>query len=74
MAAETPIARPARSVRSRKDVPISSKNVRADAASLGGAAAGLWCVAMAGCFLAGVALLPVSRDVRWVVVIVAAVS
>ena len=40
----------------------------------GGAAAGLWCVAMAGCFLAGVALLPVRRDVRWVVVIVAALD
>ena len=40
----------------------------------GGAAAGLWCVAMAGCFLAGVALLPVRPDVRWVVVIVAALD
>ena len=40
----------------------------------GGAAAGLWCVAMAACFLAGVALLPVRRDVRWLVVIVAAVD
>ena len=40
----------------------------------GGAAAGLWCVAMAGCFLAGVALLPVRSDVRWVVVIVAALD
>ncbi len=38
----------------------------------GGAAAGLWCLAMAACFLAGVALLPVKRDVRWLVVIVAA--
>ena len=40
--------------------------------ALGGAAAGLWCVAMAGCFLAGMALLPVRRDVRWLIVIVAA--
>jgi hypothetical protein len=40
----------------------------------GGAAAGLWCVAMAACFLAGVALLPVRRDVRWLVVIVAALD
>ena len=40
----------------------------------GGAAAGLWCVAMAACFLAGVALLPVRPDVRWVVVIVAALD
>ena len=38
----------------------------------GGAAAGLWCVAMAACFLAGVALLPVRRDVRWLVIVVAA--
>lgn len=38
----------------------------------GGAAAGLWCVAMAVCFLAGVALLPVRRDVRWLIVILAA--
>lgn len=42
--------------------------------SLGGAAAGLWCVAMALCFLAGVALLPVKRDVRWLIVIVAALD
>jgi hypothetical protein len=42
--------------------------------SLGGAAAGLWCVAMALCFLAGVALLPVRRDVRWLVVILAALN
>ena len=42
--------------------------------SLGGAAAGLWCVAMAACFLAGVALLPVRRDVRWLIVIVAALD
>jgi len=40
----------------------------------GGAAAGLWCVAMAACFLAGVALLPVRRDVRWLVVVVAALD
>ena len=40
----------------------------------GGAAAGLWCVAMAACFLAGVALLPVRPEVRWVVVIVAALD
>ncbi|MGA3029465.1 MAG: glycosyltransferase family 87 protein [Candidatus Limnocylindrales bacterium] len=40
----------------------------------GGAAAGLWCVAMAACFVAGVALLPVGRDVRWLVVIVAALD
>jgi hypothetical protein len=40
----------------------------------GGAAAGLWCVAMAACFVAGAALLPVSRDVRWLVVIVAALD
>jgi alpha-1,2-mannosyltransferase len=40
----------------------------------GGAAAGLWCVAMAACFLAGVALLPVRPDVRWVVVIIAALD
>jgi hypothetical protein len=39
---------------------------------LGEAAAGLWCVAMAACFVAGVALLPVRRDVRWVVIAVAA--
>jgi hypothetical protein len=42
--------------------------------SLGGAAAGLWCLAMALCFLAGVALLPVRRDVRWLIVIVAALN
>ena len=41
---------------------------------LGGAAAGLWCLAMAACFLAGVALLPVRRDVRWLIVIVAALD
>ncbi len=40
----------------------------------GGAAAGLWCLAMAACFLAGVALLPVRRDVRWLVVIVGALD
>jgi hypothetical protein len=40
----------------------------------GGAAAGLWCVAMAACFLVGVALLPVRRDVRWLIVIVAALD
>jgi alpha-1,2-mannosyltransferase len=39
---------------------------------LGGAAAGAWCVAMAATFLVGVALLPVRRDVRWLIVIVAA--
>jgi len=42
--------------------------------SLGGAAAGLWCLAMALCFLAGVSLLPVRRDVRWLIVIVAALN
>ena len=42
--------------------------------SLGGAAAGLWCVAMALCFVAGVALLPVRRDVRWLIVIAAALD
>jgi alpha-1,2-mannosyltransferase len=42
--------------------------------SLGGAAAALWCLAMAACFLAGVALLPVRRDVRWLIVIVAALD
>ena len=41
---------------------------------LGGAAAGLWCLAMAAAFLAGVALLPVRRDVRWLVVVVAALD
>ncbi len=41
---------------------------------LGGAAAGLWCLAMAACFLVGVALLPVRRDVRWLIVIVAALD
>jgi alpha-1,2-mannosyltransferase len=40
----------------------------------GGAAAGAWCVAMAGCFVAGVALMPVRRDVRWLVIVVAAVD
>ena len=40
----------------------------------GGAAAGLWCMAMAACFVGGVALLPVRRDVRWLVVIVAALD
>jgi Glycosyltransferase family 87 len=42
--------------------------------SFGGAAAGLWCLAMAACFLAGVAVLPVRRDVRWLIVIVAALD
>ena len=42
--------------------------------SLEGAAAGLWCVAMALCFLAGAALLPVRRDVRWLIVILAALN
>ena len=40
----------------------------------GGAAAALWCLAMAACFLLGVALLPVRRDVRWLIVIVAALD
>jgi hypothetical protein len=40
----------------------------------GGAAAGLWCVAMAACFVAGALLLPVRRDVRWLVVVVAALD
>jgi cbb3-type cytochrome oxidase subunit 3 len=40
--------------------------------AFGGAAAGLWCLAMTLCFVAGVALLPVRRDIRWLVVIVAA--
>lgn len=40
----------------------------------GGAAAVLWCLAMAACFLAGVALLPVRRDVRWLVLVTAAVD
>jgi alpha-1,2-mannosyltransferase len=40
----------------------------------GGAAAGAWCVAMAACFFAGVALLPVRRDVRWLIVVVAALD
>src|ERR1035437_6553756 len=40
----------------------------------GGAAAGAWCVAMAACFRAGVALLPVRRDVRWLIVVVAALD
>jgi hypothetical protein len=40
----------------------------------GGAAAGAWCVAMAACFLAGVAVLPVRRDVRWLVVVIAALD
>jgi hypothetical protein len=40
----------------------------------GGAAAGAWCVAMAATFLVGVALLPVRRDVRWLIVIVAALD
>jgi len=40
----------------------------------GGAAAGLWCVAMAACFVVGVALLPVRRDIRWVVMVVAALD
>jgi alpha-1,2-mannosyltransferase len=42
--------------------------------SFGGAAAGLWCLVMAACFLAGVAVLPVRRDVRWLIVIVAALD
>jgi hypothetical protein len=42
--------------------------------SLGGAAAGLWCLAMALCFLAGATLLPVRRDVRWLIVILAALN
>ncbi|HEX7591766.1 MAG TPA: glycosyltransferase family 87 protein, partial [Candidatus Limnocylindrales bacterium] len=42
--------------------------------AFGGAAAGLWCLAMALCFVAGVALLPVRRDIRWLVVIVAALD
>ena len=40
----------------------------------GGAAAGAWCVAMAACFLVGVALLPVRRNVRWLIVVVAALD
>jgi hypothetical protein len=40
----------------------------------GDVAAALWCVAMAVCFLVGVALLPVRRDVRWAVVVVAALD
>jgi len=40
----------------------------------GGAAAGAWCVAMAACFGAGMALLPVRRDVRWLIVVVAALD
>ena len=40
----------------------------------GGAAAGLWCLAMAACFLAGVAVLPVRGDVRWLIVVVAALD
>ena len=40
----------------------------------GGAAAGLFCVAMAACFLGGVAILPVRRDVRWLIVVIAAVD
>jgi hypothetical protein len=40
----------------------------------GDAAAVLWCLAMAACFLVGVALLPVRRDVRWLVLVVAAVN
>jgi hypothetical protein len=42
--------------------------------ALGEAAAGLWCLAMAACFLAGVALLPVRSDVRWLLVILAALD
>jgi hypothetical protein len=42
--------------------------------NLGEWAAGLWCLVMAGCFLAGVALLPVRRDVRWLIVILAALD
>ena len=41
--------------------------------SLGGTA-GLWCVAMVLCFLAGVALMPVRRDVRWLIVILGALN
>lgn len=40
----------------------------------GGASAGLWCVAMAACLVTGVALLPVRRDVRWLVVVLAALD
>lgn len=40
----------------------------------GGAAAGLFCVAMAACFLGGVAILPVRRDVRWLIIVIAAVD
>jgi hypothetical protein len=42
--------------------------------SLGGVATVLWCVAMAACFLAGVALMPVRRDVRWLMVILGALN
>jgi hypothetical protein len=42
--------------------------------ALGGAAAGLWCLAMAACLLVGVALLPVRPDVRWLIVVVAALD
>jgi hypothetical protein len=42
--------------------------------AFGGAAACLWCVAMAACFLAGAALLPVRRDVRWLIVILGAIN
>jgi Glycosyltransferase family 87 len=42
--------------------------------SLGGAAAGLWCVAMVLCFVAGAALMPVRRDVRWLIVVIAALD
>jgi hypothetical protein len=42
--------------------------------ALGSAGPGLWCLAMAACFLAGVALMPVRRDVRWLIVIVAALD
>jgi hypothetical protein len=39
---------------------------------LGGAAAGAWCLAMAACFLLGVALLPVSFRTRSLLLVVAA--
>jgi hypothetical protein len=42
--------------------------------SLGGAAAGLWCVAMVLCFVAGAMLMPVRRDVRWLIVCLAALD
>jgi hypothetical protein len=40
--------------------------------NLGGAAPGVWCLAMAACFLAGVALLPVRSSVRWSILVLAA--